>query len=593
VEQPLVIDGLHVRYYGRERDALDGVSLEVGPGDLVAVTGLNGAGKSTLALAAAGLVPGVVRAQVVGEVRLGGRPVVGAERSTGPTAADRVGIVFADPGTQLSGTRSTVREELAFGLENVGVPRDAMDPRIDGALRALGIAALADRFPGQLSGGEQQRVAIASVLVMDPPVVVLDEPVGQLDPVGAEAVTAILESLAREGRGVLVTEHEPGLLSRGSRLLVLADGRVVADGRPAAVYGLPAAGAEDIAVPVGVDVAMRLGLAPEVGLDPRALVAALLTAADGPSRDAARTSITGLSATRPDVAVPPWRSLRGVAAVAVGVEGLRYRYAGGVEALRGVDLAIAPGDAVAIVGRNGSGKTSLAKHLMGLLRPTQGRVRIGDRDISRSRVDELAATVGFVFQDPGDQLFSRSVEREVAFGPRNLRLPSGTVADLVEQALAATGLTERRATNPYDLDASGRKLVALASVLAMDPAVLVLDEPTTGQDGRGARRIGAVVEAWKRIGRTVIAITHDMAFAATHFSRIVVMREGRVILDGAPEAVFTPANEATLAAAGVRPPDAATIATALGLSPPLPLSAGSLVARLVDPGARPGAVGPP
>ena len=233
-------------------------------------------------------------------------------------------------------------------------------------------------------------------------------------------------------------------------------------------------------------------------------------------------------------------------------------------ALAGVDLRIEPGQRVAIVGRNGSGKTTLAKHLNGLLRPASGRVVIGGNDIASEPVHRLAATVGFVFQHPDDQLFERSVLREVSFGPRNLGRSADETGRLTEAALAATGLADDRATNPYDLDLSRRKLVALASVLAVDPPVVVLDEPTTGQDAAGVARIGAIVDALAAGGRTVIAITHDMELAAGHFDRIVVMREGRIAADGPPRDVFASGGEALLEATGLRLPPAARIGARLG-----------------------------
>ena len=236
-------------------------------------------------------------------------------------------------------------------------------------------------------------------------------------------------------------------------------------------------------------------------------------------------------AADPDVA---WTPGRDRPPVRISVEGLVHRYPGGVEAVRGVSLAIEPGEAVAVLGQNGSGKTTLVKHLDGLLRPDAGRVLLDGAPTDDRSVAELARTVGFVFQNPDDQLFERSVEREVAFGPRNLGVAPGDIAALVTRSLAAVGLASERTTNPYDLDLSRRKLVALAGILAMDPAVLVLDEPTTGQDADGVERIGAIIEAFRGAGRSVVAVTHDMEFAARHFTRIVVMRAGEVVADGAP-----------------------------------------------------------
>jgi energy-coupling factor transport system ATP-binding protein len=237
-----------------------------------------------------------------------------------------------------------------------------------------------------------------------------------------------------------------------------------------------------------------------------------------------------------------------------------------------VDLAIAPGEAVAIVGQNGSGKTTLAKHLVRILAPRAGTVRIAGRDLAGRTIADVARTVGFVFQDPDRQLFSRSVEREAAFGPRNLGLRDADVERLVAQALTAVGLSDRAAENPYDLGLSDRKLVALASILAMDPAILVLDEPTTGQDAPGITRVGALVDAVTAAGRTVVAITHDMEFAARHFPRIVVMRGGQIVADGTPAAVLAATNGPLLASTGLEPPPLAELARRLGVGgvPPSP-----------------------
>jgi energy-coupling factor transport system ATP-binding protein len=260
-----------------------------------------------------------------------------------------------------------------------------------------------------------------------------------------------------------------------------------------------------------------------------------------------------------------WRPVREQPPTPIAVRGLVHRYANGLEALHGIDLLIEPGESVAIVGQNGSGKTTLAKHINGLLRPTAGEVRVGEVATAAERVDRLARRVGFVFQDPDDQLFSRTVERELRFGPGNLGLADATVARLVDQALQATGLTAERGSNPYDLDVSGRKLVALGSILTMDPAVLVLDEPTTGQDGPGVARVGAIVDAYAAAGRTVIAITHDMEFAAAHFGRVVVMRAGEIVADGSPGDVFAPANHPLLDSTGLLAPVTARLAARLGL----------------------------
>ena len=247
-------------------------------------------------------------------------------------------------------------------------------------------------------------------------------------------------------------------------------------------------------------------------------------------------------------------------------DGLVHIYReGGVRALDGVDLNIAAGERVALVGQNGSGKTTLVRHLNGLLRPTDGRVTIDGTDASRLTVAQLASRVGLVFQDPDRQIFAGSVRSEVEFGPRNLGRSGADLRDAVSAALDATGLGGEEGTNPYDLGRSRRKLLALASVLAMRTPVLVLDEPTTGQDARGVERVRSVVEAVGAQGRTVIAISHDMRFVADVFERVIVMRAGRVILDGDPSRVFAEDAWEALRSTYLEAPLAAVVGERLGL----------------------------
>ncbi len=242
-----------------------------------------------------------------------------------------------------------------------------------------------------------------------------------------------------------------------------------------------------------------------------------------------------------------------------------FVYPGGVRALEDVNLVIEPGERVAIVGQNGSGKSTLVRHLNGLLRPTEGRVLHDDVDVAGERVARLAARVGLAFQDPGRQIFAGRVRTEVAFGPRNLGLRGRELDEAADAALAAVGLSDAADANPYDLGYSRRKLLSLAGILAMRTPVVVLDEPTTGQDARGVARIAGVVASLHAERRTVVAISHDMRFVAETFSRVVVMRGGRVVLDGPPEAVFAETAWPTLASTSLEPPRAARLGARLGL----------------------------
>ncbi len=248
----------------------------------------------------------------------------------------------------------------------------------------------------------------------------------------------------------------------------------------------------------------------------------------------------------------------------VSVTGLTYDYPSGVRALDNVSLDISAGERVGIVGQNGAGKTTLVRHFNGIFQPKTGTVEIGDWATTGRDIAELAARVGYVFQNPDEQLFARTVVADVSFGPRNLGFAPERVAELVEASLARTGLTGLADTHPYHLSLSERKRVAMASVLAMDTPVVVLDEPTTGQDARGVEMIADIVGELHAEGRTVIAITHDMDFCAEVFDRIVVMAQGKIVADGTPSAVFGRTDELELAR--VEPPQLTRLGNALGLS---------------------------
>ena len=252
-------------------------------------------------------------------------------------------------------------------------------------------------------------------------------------------------------------------------------------------------------------------------------------------------------------------------APAIELEGLVHVYPEGTRALAGVSLRVTAGEAVAIVGQNNSKKSTLIRHLNGLLRPTQGVVRVGGRDTAGVRVARLAALVGLAFQDPDRQIFAGRVRAEVAFGPRNLGVRGAALDGAVADALAAVGLGEAADANPYDLGYSRRKLLAIASVLAMSTPIVILDEPTTGQDLRGVALVREIVAGLVAERRTVLAVSHDMRFVAETFGRVVVMREGRIVFDGTPAQVFAAAAWPVLASTWLEPPLAARVGARLGL----------------------------
>jgi energy-coupling factor transporter ATP-binding protein EcfA2 len=268
----------------------------------------------------------------------------------------------------------------------------------------------------------------------------------------------------------------------------------------------------------------------------------------------------------------------------VACEDLVHVYRGGVRALDGITLSIRAGERVALIGQNGSGKSTLVRHLNGLLRPTSGRVLLDGADVRRERVAQLARRVGLTFQDPDRQIFAGSVRDEIRFGPRNVGLRGGALREAVREALALTGLEDYEDRNPYELGNSRRKLLALASVLAMRTPIVVLDEPTTGQDAAGVAIVGSVIDRLAADGRTVIAVTHDMELAAERFDRVIVLGSGRVLLDGPPSEAFHPHARDVLRSTNLEPPLAARVAASLGIASAV--TNAQLVAELARSGAR-------
>jgi energy-coupling factor transport system ATP-binding protein len=246
------------------------------------------------------------------------------------------------------------------------------------------------------------------------------------------------------------------------------------------------------------------------------------------------------------------------------VDNLRFTYPGNVEAIRGVSMEINPGEQVAMVGQNGAGKTTLVRHFNGLLKPSEGSVMVGDWDTRQYSVARLASRVGYVFQNPDEQLFCKTVHEEVGFGPRNLGFPAEKVEALIESTLALTDLTDKKEINPYELSPTWRKMVAVASVVAMDTPVVILDEPTTGQDAASVQRMAAVIAELRRAGKTVIAITHDIDFCAENFERVVALSQGQVLLDGPAGQVL--GEEEMLARTYVEPPQLVRLAKRLGIA---------------------------
>ncbi|MGE5601658.1 MAG: ABC transporter ATP-binding protein, partial [Nitrososphaerales archaeon] len=537
-------------------EVLNGVNFDVHPGEFVALLGRVGAGKTTLCLALDGLAPHATGGVFRGHVTVGG---LDTRHSTVPALSQIVGLVFQDPETQL--TQMRVEDEVAFGPENLGLPRDEIAARVDWALDAIGLAGYRDRNPAFLSGGEKQRVAIAATLAMRPQVLVLDEPTANLDPGGKAAVFSVLLRLAEE-RAItilLATQDVERVQRYARRALVLHQGRIALDGPPAEIFERETElRAWGIGVPQIVELAHRLGQRRRRSYH-FASVARAVSELRGELHRRPPMPAHADPAERPFT--PAGTAMAQLDQGQILIDHLAFTYDDGTPALRDISLSIPAGQFLALAGPNGSGKTTLAKHLNGLLKPWGGRVLVAGQDTRPLRVAQLARTVGYVFQNPDHQIFAATVREEIAFGLRLQGLTQDDVARRVDQALDNSGLSELAELPPATLGSGQRRLVTLMAVLAARPAILVLDEPTGGLDWRTRQDFMERVAAFNRAGGTVILITHDVRIISEYPSRAIVLRLGRILFDGSPAALFAARN--VLAAARLTVPPAVRVAQRL------------------------------
>ena len=458
-------------------------------------------------------------------------------------------MVFQDPETQLF--CATVRSEVAFGPENLALPREEIAERVRWALEATRLSGYEDREPTRLSGGEKQQVALAAALAMRPKILVMDEPTSELDPVGTRRILSLIREMnERYGITFLIVEHKEEAVLMSDRVVLMKEGRVVCQGRPEEVFSDEEVVSESRVRP------------PEVAklfyeLKRRGVYSGRIPLTVEEAEEILREMLSGARGEAP----PLREARRPETEPVVVVDRVTYRYRNGPVALRGVSLEVRDGEFVAVIGSNGAGKTTLVKHFNGLLKPTEGRVLVDGVDTRDVAVSELATRVGYVFQNPDHQFFCFTVEEEVAFGPRNLGLSEEEVRQRVDEALKIVGLDAMRERHPMTLSRGQRQRLAVASVLAMHPRVIVLDEPTTGQDEVAIHQIMTLVDRLRRAGKTIVMVTHDMSLVAEYAERTVVMRRGEVLMDGPTREVFS--RPELLAESNIEPPPMARLASRL------------------------------
>lgn len=543
------IRGLGFRYRGAKEAALRGVNLGLEEGEFVVVMGPSGAGKSTLCTTLNGLIPHFTRGAMEGEVEVRGRPT--HEGRVGEFAGE-VGLVFQDFEAQLFSTN--VELEVAFGPENFAVEREEIERRVRESLGRVRLTGLEERQPATLSGGQKQRLAIASVLSIGPRILCLDEPTTDLDPVGKLGVFRIAAELRElEDVTLVIVEHETEETLGADRIVLLENGGIVCD-RPTGevlrdVELMRQTGVMPLQVP---DLFAKLGIeAEDRPLTPEEGLEELRRRGSSVSEEGYRRLVAADERREESYGEP-----------VIEVRGLSHRYPNGLTALEGVDLSVRRGEFLAVLGQNGSGKTTLVKHFNGLLAPTGGEVSVGGEETASQGLQKLGRTVGYVFQNPDHQIFSDTVQDEVAFGPKIRELPDGEVAERVGEALEAVGLSGYEEEDPFGLTKGERQRVAVASVLAVRPEVLILDEPTTGLDHGEQRSMMGLVRSLNESGSTIVIVTHTMWVVAEYAHRVAVVKDGRVAMSGSVREVF--AQEEELLDAALRPPHVVTMSNSLG-----------------------------
>ncbi len=532
----LEIENITFQYKYSDRKAVDTVSLSVKEGEFVGIFGATGAGKTTLARTINRIIPTFFKGDFSGHIKLEGKDI--SKRNISDMSRD-LGMLFQDFESQLFSTN--VEHEIVFGCENLGISREEMLVRLKKYMEFSALSAFQGRNPSSLSGGEKQRLAIASILAMQSNFLIMDEPTTDLDPLGKESIFEILSKLKQEQRTVLLIEHETEEAFLCDRIIIFDRGKVVANGPPNKILFM-------------ADFLLEKGVKPP----DLCLLASKLSLKEMPHDvDNAYLFLNGKDYALNEEKYRHILDLEGKdqknsSEEIIFVKDLHFAYESNKEILSGINLSIKQGEFIAILGANGSGKTTLVKHFNGLLRPSSGKIFFRGQDISREGVSRLGKKIGYIFQNPDYQIFSKTVEDEISFGPQNFGFPSEDIALRVDDALKIVGLKGREGDDPFAMTKGERQKIAVASILASSPEVIIMDEPTTGLDYSDQKKMMLLLKKLNDNGHTIIIITHSIWLAAEYARRVIVMERGRIVKDDSPRNLF--ADDMALQKAHLKPP---------------------------------------
>ena len=534
-ESLLQVRNLAYSYDGGQSPVLSGVNLDVGEGELVLFCGPTGSGKTTLALCLNGLVPYATGGDLSGTVRIGD---VDVPETPTPHVATEVGLVFQDPEGQLC--TLFLEDEIAFGAENLLVPRSELAERVNHMLEFIGLQDARQDSVFELSGGQKQKVNVASVLAMQPRLLVLDMPTANLDPVGSAEVFGVIRRLVSEGvtTCIVIENRLDDLVPLADRVVVMGlGGRIAYDGTPTEVF----AQGRDIVERLGVEIPQLVELTlalQERGCDLDGGQGLPLTVEETATRIEAQIK-AGKLWVHERLPVEAAPATVGAAPI-VEMEDVRFSYRRGEEVLKGVSFQMQQGELLAIVGNNGSGKTTLVKQLVGLLHPSAGRARVCGLEVSRSTLAEISTKVAYVFQYPEHQFVAQgqTVYDEVAFNLRMADYPDAEIEARVTELIAMFGLEGKEETSPFELSGGEMRALSVACMLSMYPELLILDEPNYGQDRRRIAALMARLDDLRAGGTSVIMITHDMRLVAEYATSALLLSNGELLFHGLPEELF-------------------------------------------------------
>ena len=545
------IKNLTYQYPKGLKPSLLNINLTIKEGKFVVVMGRNGAGKSTLLLTLNGIIPNSFGGKFYGHVIVDNMDTVNHRVYE---LAEKVGMVIQDPEAQLF--MPTIKDEIAFGLENLAIPKEEIFKRINEALKVTRLEGFEDRSPFDLSGGQRQRVAIAAAFALRPKILVLDEPTSQLDPKGTlEVFQTILDLKKKYNITIIMAEHKSDEVAKfADKVILLDEGKVVAEGNPRDLfYDVELFEKLSVKIPQVCELTYELNKrGKNIKERPITLDEATATFTKYLEKVGKKLELKEYEERNESK-----RSNE----IVLETKNLWHVYPGDVIALKNVNFTAYKGDFIALIGQNGAGKTTLVKHFLNLLKPTKGEVLLAGDDVTKMKIFDISRHIGLILQNPDHQLFSESVYKEVEFGPKNLDLPKDEIEKRVKFALESVGLWKLREAHPFALSWGDRQKLAVSAVLAMRPEVLIFDEPTTGMDWWGRHQILDLAKSLNDKGHTIIMITHDMELVAEYAKWIVVMGLGEILLQGPTYEVFK--NTEVLTKTYLSPPQITQLAQRL------------------------------